>query len=1108
MQAKYSLLLDKLHGFIRRYYVDKILRGGLIFLTGIGSLFLLLVLGEYVAYFGTATRTILYYSFLIFSLFVFIYFFVIPILGLMKIGKSLTMEEAAVLLGRHFKNDVDDKILNTLQLKKLLDSRGLDDQLIIAGIEQKSEKLITFPFARAVDLRKNVRFIPAFLLVLVIILSGWVMFPLVFKDPATRLINHNQVYERPAPFSIIFQNDLPLTAVKNQQFSVKVRTEGNVVPNELEVYFKGKAAPMSKLNNGRFDYNFRNVGEQMDFYIVGSGYTFGPYRINIINRPVIKNFIVKARYPSYTGMGEESFNNIGDISIPEGTELQWLVFTEDTDGLNFYSDSVNGEFVKLRNGSFELTQEVKSSFQYQVKAWNNDNPSGDSLSYFLRSIADNYPGITVQEHQDSVMLSHLLFKGLITDDYGFTRLSYHYRIFEEKLDEKKKPSFSRNAIPFKSNELTQDFYYHVNLNELQLKPGLSMEYYFEVADNDGINGAKATRSQLFSLSVPGYDELIANTISSDEEVKSGLSDNIKEIQDIQQEIDKLRRAMVNSENVTWEQQQNLRDLLDKQQRAQEQFEKLKEFSQNNNTRQEQFNPQDEKIRKKQEELEKLFDEVLSDELKQLYQQIQEELEKLNREKAFDLLNQMEFEMKDLEERLDRALELFKQLQVERMLSDAIKSTERIKDQQNSLQSESKQSDNIVEEQKDVKEQFDNLRKLLDDMAKKNNELSRPNNFDDTDNLEQNISNEMNRAIDQLEKANPGGAQQPQKNASEQLQQLQSQLSQMQARMEQENLAEDIRTLREILDNLIKTSFYQEKLMEDVKEINIRDPKYVSLIQQQRKISNDLVLIKDSLQALAKRQVQIESVVSREISDINLNIEQAIDHLVNRRKHTGITRQQFVMTHVNNLALLLNESMQNMQNQMQGQSGQGQPQSGSGAEGMQDLRQMQEQMNKMLEQLREGHQPEQGQSGEPSSMGMSERLARMAAEQESIRKRLGELNKSLGKDGSKINEIDQLMQEMEKTEMDIVTNNISRQTQLRQQRIVTRMLEHEKALMEREQESRRVGETAKVYDLSNPEEFFEYNRNKNRAIDMLRSMPPGFKPHYKSLVELYFLNVQE
>lgn len=149
----------------------------------------------------------------------------------------------------------------------------------------------------------------------------------------------------------------------------------------------------------------------------------------------------------------------------------------------------------------------------------------------------------------------------------------------------------------------------------------------------------------------------------------------------------------------------------------------------------------------------------------------------------------------------------------------------------------------------------------------------------------------------------------------------------------------------------------------------------------------------------------------------------------------------------------------------------------------------------------------GQQGTP--MSESEAMARMAAEQEAIRRELQKLADELMQQGvGDREELMELQRDMERSELDMVRKQIGRQTINRQERILTRLLEHERAELEREMEERRVGNTAKSYDLSNPESFFEYNRIRNRELEMLQSLPPGLKPFYRSLVESYFLNVQE
>jgi hypothetical protein len=984
----------------------------------------------------------------------------------------------------------------------------------MAGIEQKSSNLRAVPFSKAVDFKVNMKYVPYSLGLFFILVMGWQMFPYVFKESAGRIIRYEQQYERPAPFQLNILNPVPLKAVKNERYKLEIQAEGSILPAHVDISFRNTTQRMVAKDKNTFEFEFRSVNEPIQFYLSSGNFRFGPWFIDVISKATLKNFSIIATYPGYTGLGQDNFVNIGDIEVPLGTRLRWEVYTEDTDSISFYYNEKYNGFEEIRNSVYRFETTAMNDFQYDIIAKNYEFGSGDSLSYYVRTKPDLYPSISLREYQDSVMLAHIFFEGLIRDDYGFTDLGFYYKVYQgSRTDEEISDlaRYNRVDIGFDSGNLNQTFYHHFNLNNINLSPGQSVDYFFRVTDNDRINGPKTTQSRLYTLSIPDYDELLAQTMAGEEEIKSGLGQSREEINNIQREIDQLRRSMLESETITWEQQESLKQLLDKQQEAQENYEKLREFSESQNIRDQQFRKQDDNILKKQEELQRLFEEVLTDEMKELYQKIQEELEKLNREEVFEMLNRFQFEMSDLENRLDRALELFKQLQVERMLSESIDRLDRIKENQDSLRKdidEGASSEDVAEDQEKLNQDFENLSEMLQDMMQKNEELVRPNPLDDTTPMQENIWEMLREALQQLMQNNSNAAQKKQNNASDAMQQMGNSLKAMQAAMQQQNLAEDIRTLREILDNLVKTSFAQEELMEEVRIVNVRDPRFVNLIQDQRKISNDLQMIQDSLNALARRQIQIESFVTREIAEINMNIEQAIDHLINRRKHTGASRQQFVMTHVNNLALLLNESMQNMQMQMQMQAqGEGDPsQSGEGAPSFQDLRQMQEQMNQMLEQLREGNQPMPGESGQ-EGMSMSEQLARMAAEQEAIRNRLNELANQLRSDGEETRELEQIMREMERTELEIVTNNISRQTQLRQQRILTRLLEHEKAHMEREQEERRVGETAKTYDLSNPEDFFEYNRIKNRSIEMLRSLPPGFKPHYRNLVEMYFLNVE-
>ena len=139
---------------------------------------------------------------------------------------------------------------------------------------------------------------------------------------------------------------------------------------------------------------------------------------------------------------------------------------------------------------------------------------------------------------------------------------------------------------------------------------------------------------------------------------------------------------------------------------------------------------------------------------------------------------------------------------------------------------------------------------------------------------------------------------------------------MQQEMQQQGQMEDINSLRQILENLISLSVEQEDLMLNIKKINRFDPQFAALATKQGDLKESAKLIEDSLLALSKRQIALESIINKEIIDIKYNMDKSIDFLRERKNYKSAIKQQYVMTSANNLALLLDESLQQMQQQMQ------------------------------------------------------------------------------------------------------------------------------------------------------------------------------------------------
>lgn len=140
--------------------------------------------------------------------------------------------------------------------------------------------------------------------------------------------------------------------------------------------------------------------------------------------------------------------------------------------------------------------------------------------------------------------------------------------------------------------------------------------------------------------------------------------------------------------------------------------------------------------------------------------------------------------------------------------------------------------------------------------------------------------------------------------------------------------------------------------------------------------------------------------------------------------------------------------------------------------------------------------------------MSEEFAKMAAQQEMIRRMMQEYGQEMKQsdagNAKLAKEIDQMMKQMEQTETDLVNKVITQQTISRQQQIMTRMLEHEKAEMQREKEERRQSHEAKDLDhRPSASDMEQYQKLKDKNLDLFRSIPPALSPYYKSKVDDYF-----
>lgn len=1101
MSDNYSFLLNKLDDFIRKYYVNKLLKGVLYSTAIIVVFFLVIVLAENQFYFTPLVRKILFFSFIVTSLAALIALVVKPILNLNRLGDIISRKQAAEIIGTHFKN-VEDKLLNILQLKEASISLS-DASLVEASILQKSNELKPVPFANAVDLQENRKYLKYVIPPVLIFLLLLFFRPAVIKDGTSRLIQNSKSFEKPMPFQFIITNE-DLKAVQFEDFKIDIKLEGEELPNEIFIVKNGLKNSAQKLNSNNFSYIFSNLQEDLSFHFEAAGFKSADIMIDVLPKPLITNFQLKVDYPEYVGLKNETFVNNGDLTVPEGSKITWIFDAQATDEISMqFSDALISEKNK-GNNSFIFSKSLKVSDKYIVKILNNELGSIDSSTFNISVVKDAFPDIEVEEYLDSTNTNVFFYIGNILDDYGLSALKFYYTI--EPIEGEKISKVVK--IPFAPG-VASEFSYYWNMKEIGLKPGDRLSYYFEVFDNDQINGRKSTRSKWMTLKLPSVKELENDSQEEIDQIKKDLAKSIEESKAIQEELKELQADIIQKKELNWETKKEIEDLINKQKALQNQVEKLENKFSDNIKKQSDFKEVKPEIKKKQEQVQKLFDTVMDDEMKAMIEKLEKLMDEMNKEDALERMEEMQVSDEDLEKELDRMLELLKKLELEQKMQETIDKLDELAKRQEELAQDSRDKnsdkDELEKKQEELNKEFDELKEDLAEMKEQSEDMD----LEDAGEQAEDIESEMDKAKDELSKNKKQQAAESQKAASKKMEKMAEALSAMMQSAQMASMEEDMKTLRQLLENLIVLSLDEENLLKEFSKTSINTPKYVSLVQEQFKIIDDSKLVEDSLYALAKRVFEMQSFITDEIKDINRNLDQAVSELEDRKVTNAIVNQQYVMTGYNNLALMLSEVMEQMQQQMaqemQGDQMCENPGNKPGKKPgkIPSLKQMQQQLSDQISEMSE--MKGKGESGQKS--GESQKLAEMAAKQQAIRQALEQLNQEENKDGNgSLGNLQEIIDAMDKTESDLVNKQITNELLNRQKEIMTRLLEAENAEKERDEKEERESISAKQYENVVPPSLEEYLKKQKGSVALYKNIPPKLKPYYRMISEKYVQNV--
>lgn len=1108
---------NKLASFKRKFYYRQLLVGSLLFLIINTSVFLLISSLEHSFWLSPSGRKILFFGFLGLLLSSLYTLVIRALLQLTHLRKGLSNEDAAQVVSRHFP-EIEDRLINTLQLGSLP-----PNGLLEAAIEKKTHDLKPYSFTQAVDFQLVKRYSGFLTLVILVFMLVSFINPDIVSGGSSRIVRFNEEFIPEAPFRFQLQNN-SLEAFRGEDYEFLVTIEGNQLPEVVEVEIdKGKYSKTIFLEGNSFAYLFPNIQESHIVRFVAAGYSSQEYEVQVNERPALISMNIQIREPDYTGGAVRNLQNTGDLVVLEGSSITWEIKALATDSALFMINEKVLETEAQQQNSYLLSERIFEEGAYEIYLYNRFGRNLSQLQYSIDVIKDEFPKIICDFFPDSISFQYLAFGGSISDDYGLSQLELNYR----KLGDKK---FSNIPIGINRSLKKQGYYANWSLDSLQLQAGETLEVFLSVKDNDGLRGPKESRSQTFILRTPSKQE-IENQISKTEgNVQSDLEDANKKAKEIAERLKEIELRLKSEQKFDWQEKKLLKDVLRDREELNKQIERLQEEHKNLKKANQQFQQQSEELQEKSQKLQELMEQLLDEDTRELYEKLKELLEKESfADEISDQTEQLRKREESLERDLERATELFKRLKMESALEKGMQQLDSLQQlQEKAAELDRKESESLQEK---INDEFNKFRERMDKVEEMNQELKKPEALQDFELEERQISREQKEALEDLktenqsveaqedseseqgdesseEKQNPNDeegeqksgpkspSQQKQKNAAQQMNKLQQKLSTMQGGMQMEMMQANLDNLRDILDNLIKLSFNQEQIMTEMREVNQSDPRFLELSQNQLKLKDDAKVIQDSLLSLASKVVQISSFVTREVEQIHEKVDESIDLLKDRNRNRALSSQQFAMTSMNNLALLLDETLQQMQMAMSEASGQSKDKKDKPSD-LSDLQELQNQLGEKINQLQQS-----GKTGRE----LSEELARSAAEQEMIRRQMERLQEAQegkpggGKGGE---ELRQAIQMMEQNEIDLVNKRLTQQLIRRQKAIETRMLEAEESQRNQEMEEKREAKSAGQISREMPPGFEEYLNSKKKEIELLKSIPLELNPFYKKEVNDYF-----
>lgn len=871
--------------------------------------------------------------------------------------------------------------------------------------------------------------------------------------------------------------------------------------------------PLKQNPEGAFTSIVPNIRNSIEYFARIERINSPVYTVKVIDLPVVQHLEINLSYPSYTKQALQTLpDNIGDFSAVVGTKANLFVSSNKNlvSAYVVFSDSTRKKMLvngTNASGSFYVSR----SMQYHVEIFDKDSlMNRNPIVYSVQAVKDEYPTCNILNPGKDIDLNRnmiLPMKIGIEDDFGFTKLLLEYKLTGSKYIAPDKEWHSIEIPIGDKSAGTREIQYLWDLTSLNLVPEDVITYRAKVFDNDAVSGPKSSTSNEYRLRLPSLDEVFASTDTAQDAIKNSAMETVKEANDLKKDLDRLSQQLkANSQQMTWEDQKKFENTLKKFNNIQKQVDDLRSKVESLTQKMLENKILSPKTLEKYLELQNALREINSPEFQEALKKLQQALQSLNPNIVRQALREFQLNEETFRRSIERVLSLLKRIQIEQKLNELQQKFNQMASQQEEIKKQTQESDSsnstsrnsLTQQEKELekklKESEEELSKLKQKMNEFNGEMPTEKLSKAQEEMENaRIKEKIKEVQEELANGDFRQSLMKQQQISNLLQSIKEKMNEAQKQMLQGQRREVINGLRKAQDNLLEISKKQEELRNSSANVIPNSAEQRSLAERQNELLQQLNLTAQQLMQLSQKSFAVTPRIGRNIGQAYSQMHQALNNLSGRSVESTVQNQTEAMASLNKSAAEIQATLQAM---MQG--GQGSGGFPSLLQQLQQLAGQQEGINALTQQLANG--------GE-LSMEQQAQLARLAAEQEAVRKSLSQLA-SEAKDaeteskGQILGDLDKIVQEMKDVVRDMQGKNIKPETIQRQEKILSRLLQASRSIRKQDYDNRRESTPGEEVTRKGPGELNLSIENDKFNQELINIIRRNFSPEYQDLILRY------